>query len=912
MYRWTANGSFTGGAESVLPSTPEWQTVHVPLLLGQIGDKPFMWYRRTINVPQDWTGRRLFVRFEAVRFVSEVYVDGQKVGGHYGGWEPFEVDVTKVCRPGAEHHLLVRVQDMTGVCEQALDYSKRLPGGRIVDQLKDSIMAPIGSQGERVGIWQSTSLVARNEVYVEDVFVKTSVRRKEISAEVTVRNLGSNERTVRCSATVEGGVTFEPVQVTVAGASSKTVTLVQAWPAPRLWCPTDPHLYQFITQLELDGRQVDRQATRFGFREFWVEGPEFVLNGTPMKFLATAGHPRGNLDSELSKQGALDLFRRIREAGCVAMRLHANIWPRDWYEAADEVGLPVVMESALFCWCRAYAMTCDEFWKNYHEHLAAVIRAHRNHPSIVMTSLENEILHCGGEQVVPGTTHRLAEAGRMVKALDPTRPILFDGDNDPEGVADVVNLHYPLNFNKQNLWPDVAYWLETGMEVACNPRCFWNWDRKKPLYMGEFLHIQHFNEAEPYSVLLGDDAFRGHREAMARAKAMAWEMQIEGYRATGLTGMCPWTLLETGPFPSDENPRYLAVKRSYEKNAAFIRQYDSRFYAGEQVDRKVYLYNDTPAKACLQCVWQLARGRQIDDQGQQTFELAPAQSKPFDIRLHMPKVEQETDVTLTLRVQNAEKEVFTRAWMYRVYPRRPLDVPKGLHMLVFGQLPDNLKTMLQNAGVTLTKLDRLDQPPLEGVILVAPHALDADPIGQTGAAGGVDGALGRLCGLGRIGSGVGAEPLHRRDSGQACGPRLHDRLLPLPRREPDARARRQRLPFLAGRSRRSPQDDPQAGGRSLPFTGRFRWAGRLGVLALAGNRQRAWPIPPLPIGRERESWAWNLSPSECWRICWWRPSQRRRPVRGWAWFRTSCPWGSRSRRSMPCGTTSPGISTRPT
>jgi hypothetical protein len=714
------------GAESALPSNAEWQTVRVPLLLGQTGDKPYMWYRRTISVPQEWTGRRLFVRFEAVRFVSEVYVDGQKVGGHYGGWEPFEVEVTKVCRPGSEHQLLVRVQDMTGVCEEKLDYSKRLPGGRIVDQLKNSIMAPIGSQGERVGIWQSTSLVARNEVYVEDVFVKTSVRRKEICAEVTVRNLGSSERTLRCSAAVEGGVTFEPVQVTVAGGDSKTVTLVKAWPAPRLWCPTDPHLYQLITRLELDGRELDRQATRFGFREFWTEGSEFVLNGVPMKFLATAGHPRGNLDSELSKEGALDLFRRIREAGCVAMRLHANIWPREWYEAADEVGLPVIMESALFCWCRAYAMTRDQFWKNYHEHLKAVIRAHRNHPSIVMISLENEILHCGGEQAVPGTTHRLAEAGRMVKALDPTRPILFDGDNDPDGVADVVNLHYPLNFNKQNLWPDVAYWLATGMEVACNPRCFWNWDRKKPLYMGEFLHIQHFNEAEPYSVLLGDDAFRGHREAMARAKGMAWEMQIEGYRATGLSGMCPWTLLESGPFPSDENPRYMAVKRAYQKNAAFIRQYDSRFYAGVQVDRKVYLYNDTPAKARLQCAWQLARGQQVDDQGQQTFDLASAQPKPFDICLHMPKVEQETEVTLTIHVQNGEKEVFTRAWTYRVYPRRPLDVPKGLRMAVFGQLPDNLTTMLQNAGATLTKLDRLDQPPQEGVILVAPHALDGD------------------------------------------------------------------------------------------------------------------------------------------------------------------------------------------
>lgn len=712
------------GAEPVLPSSATWQTTQVPLLENQVDQQPYLWYRRTLRVPQEWTGQRLFLRFEAVRFVSEVYVDGKKVGGHYGGWEPFEVELTGVCRPGHEHQLLVRVQDVTGVCRAEVEPTKKGRGLRLADQLKDAVMAPIGSQSTRVGIWQATSLVARNELYVEDVFVQTSVRRQEIRAEVTVRNLGHEQRTVQCAAVVEGGVSFKPADVTVPGGASKTVTLVQAWPKARLWCPADPHLYQLVTILRAAGRPMDRASTRFGFREFWTDGPEMLLNGVPMKFLATAGHPRGNLDGDLSKQGAIDLFRRIREAGCVAMRLHANVWPRAWYEAADEVGMPVILESALFCWARAYALTQDEFWKNYHQHLAAVIRAHRNHPAIVMISLENEILHCGGEQAVPGTVRRLAEAGRLVKALDPTRPILYDGDDDPEGVADVVNLHYPLDFNKQNLWPNVAYWLNSGMEVACYPRTFWKWDRKKPLYLGEFLHIQHYTVADPYSTLLGDDAYRGHGEAMARAKALAWEMQIEAYRAEGLSGMCPWTLLETGPFPNDENPRYLAVKRAYEKNAAFVRQYDSRFYAGEEVQRTIHLYNDTPAKARLRCEWQWARGPQVDGRGEQTVELGPAGSRCFAVHVRMPQVERETALTLTIRVHNGEKKAFEREWSYRVFPRRPLSVPSGLHVAVFGELPSGLGTMLREAGVTLATMDSLDRPPQEGVVLVAPHALD--------------------------------------------------------------------------------------------------------------------------------------------------------------------------------------------
>lgn len=721
---------------SVLPGDATWQAVQVPSFQSQDSHRPFLWYRRKFTVPGEFAGRHLFLRFEGVRFVSEIAVDGKTVGGHRGGWEPFEIDVTSACSPGREHSLVVRVQDLTGLCDPALSDTEVRRGERLIDQAKDSVRAPVGSQYTRVGIWQSVSLLARDGLYVEDVFVKTSLRRKQISVEVAVRNLGDQPRTANCAVAVESGVAFQPVAVAVPEGASRTVTVTAPWADPRLWRPEDPHLYRLSTQLESNGRVTDCKVTRFGFREFWTDGPRLILNGTPMNFLATAGHPRGDLNGELSKQGAFDLFRRIREAGCVAMRLHANVWPGDWYDAADEAGMPVILESALFCYASAYAMSQDDFWKSYHEHLSAVIRAHRNHPSIVMISLENEILHCGGERCSPECEHRLAEAGRMVKALDPTRPILYDGDDDPEGVADVINLHYPLDFNRQNLWPDVAYWLETGMEVACYPKRFWTWDRKKPLYLGEFLHLQHFNEADPYSVLLGDDAYRGHADAMAQAKALAWEMQTEAYRADGLSGMCPWTLLESGPFPSENNPRYLAVKRAYEKNAAFVRQYDKRFYAGEKVARTISLHNDTPAKARLECLWQLSDPQEVVDQGGESFELEPAAARRFELHLSIPPVQEETRLTFGLRVRQGDKDVFARSWPYRAYPRRPLAVPKGLQLAVLGKLPPNLESSLKGSGAVLTDLPSLAGLPPEGVVLVAPHALDqTGTIGSPRAAG---------------------------------------------------------------------------------------------------------------------------------------------------------------------------------
>lgn len=711
-------------ADSLPDGKVEWHTIQVPSFLSQQDAHPFVWYRRSFNVPGEFKGRHVFLRFGAVRFVSQVHLNGQTVGGHYGGWEPFEIDITQACRIGGRNELLVRVQDVTGVIEQEMDYANQGRGIRFISQATDSVMAPVGSRYTYVDIWQPVSLVARNDVYVEDVFVRTSVRNKEIEAEITVRNLADEVRMVHLTSDVLGaGIALGKADVEVPAGSRVKLTLKRGWNKPRLWAPEDPHLYELITRASAGGAELDVRDTRFGFREFWTDGMHLVLNGTRMKFLATAGHPRGELDGELSKDGAKDFYRRIREAGCVGMRLHANIWPEWWYEAADEVGMPLIMESALFCYSSSYALSKPKFWDNYHDHLEAVIKQKRNHPSIVMYSLENEILHCGGDRVEE-TEHRLAEAGRFVKKLDPTRPIMYDGDADPEGVADVVNLHYPQAFNERNAWPDVGYWLQTGMEVRGWPRKLWRWDKKKPLYFGEFLHIQHYQEADPYSALIGDEAYLDHGLAMAKAKAIAWEMQIEAYRAAEVSGMCPWTLTETGDFPSNDNPRYLAVKRTYQANAAFIREYDTRFYENEEVDRTAYLYNDTLHPAQLTVVWELKKGDATVDQGKKRYDAEPAQKFEFKIRLRMPPAEERTPLTLTLRVSNGKEPAFEESKRYWAFPRHNLAVPAGKRIALFEGNNTVVSALLNAAAAETITVSDLTELPKADILIIGPHALD--------------------------------------------------------------------------------------------------------------------------------------------------------------------------------------------
>ena len=219
---------------------------------------------------------------------------------------------------------------------------------------------------------------------------------------------------------------------------------------------------------------------------------------------------------------------------------------------------------------------------------------------------------------------------------------------------------------------------------------------------------------------------------MGKAKAAAWAMQIEGYRACGVSGMCPWTLRESGAFPSDQNARYLAIKHTYQKNAAFVREYDTRFYERESVDRTVYLYNDTLHAARLTLVWELSKGGVVVDGGRKDFNAQPADRFRFSIRLKMPQANARIPLTLALRVLNGDTPAFEDTKRYWVFPRRKLAVPAGRRIAIFEGTDRALSRALADAGTPAISVSDLAQLPEADVLLIGPHALDGQ---QTQAAG---------------------------------------------------------------------------------------------------------------------------------------------------------------------------------
>ncbi len=683
----------------------QWETVVVPEYLPS--DNLYFWYRCQISVPKLEESQRAILCFDGVKFSADVWIKPTadkstaadiaaftKVFQYVGGSEPFEIDLTPQTKSGGTFDLLVLVRGAEVVSNKPIPRgAENKPGTRPVDNLKDALLWPIGSQGmAKVGIWEPVRLEVRDSVQLDDLFIQTSFRNKTIKIDGTLRNLSDKPITVRLNWTIQD----QPIQnestasasasatpanananataipqlptqtLEIPGAAATAFSVVQPWPNPQLWSIRDPHLYQLIVNAAIDSTAKTLTfRERFGFREFWLHGDLFYLNGTPMHALGTSKHPGSQIQGDMSKDGALAMFQSVRQANCNFMRLHANLWPKHWVETADEIGMPLIIESGLFCYSRAYALTDPQFWTNYNVHVRALQKKLRNHPAFCCLSLENEILHCGALQVYPDCETKLAEAGQGAKAFDSTRPISFDGDMDPKlvpsdsvGVADVVNPHYPMDFRGIRLgaedtnWPECAWWIDNGKKMACYPGAFWKWDRKKPLYFGEFLHIQDMQTVNPYSLVLGDDAYNvSHELAMAKAKAETWSMQIPAYRAAGVTGLCPWVITEPGVAPvvnGIENPRYEAAKNAYEPVIAVMEPTNRYFYDQDAKTLVFWLINDTDVERDLNLTVASSAGfTKIDEAAPdkwttvQTFtavRLKPAQRKRVELNLDTSKM----------------------------------------------------------------------------------------------------------------------------------------------------------------------------------------------------------------------------------------------------------------------------------
>jgi len=360
------------------------------------------WYRRQVDIPETWRGRRIFLTIGGVHRYAKAWVNDTLLGEHIGYLSNFEYDITRHVEPGKKATLAFCVDS-----EQRWDVDC-LTG--CVDII-DAMFVPWG------GIWGHVALEARNEAWLTDLFVRPGIDPP--SCRVSVVPVGKADgAAVRMEVLDAAGeaVATETTLLKGSPKAGRAVEIAARIPRAKLWSPSAPYLYTARLSLVDGPRTIDSIETRFGLREIRIDGPHILLNGSRI-FLHGYGddsvYPE-TVAPPTDKAAYVKRLKLAREYGFNHVRHHSHFLPVEYYEAADEVGMLVSPELPI-AYMDYYRRAKGAALELYKTEWSSAIRRLRNHPSILDWCMGNEFWH--GLPIAP-------QLYRIAKSLDPTRPVI--------------------------------------------------------------------------------------------------------------------------------------------------------------------------------------------------------------------------------------------------------------------------------------------------------------------------------------------------------------------------------------------------------------------------------------------------------------------------------------------------------
>ncbi len=392
---------YTGGrqlaGEIVVPFCPESS-------LSGVGDRDFLnsvWYRRFIDVPGRWNGRRIHLHFGACDYVTTVWLNGDRVGGHEGGYTPFTLELTGLLKGDGRDELVVRATDDTR--------RGGIPRGKQSPRYES-----FGCHYTRTtGIWQTVWLEAVPRTYVERVHVWPDLERGVFTVRLHARGDGPFAGSVTAMAE---GASAARAEFRRRGAGCVWVELTLK--DPRAWSPADPFLYEISVELEGEGG-ADRVRTYAGLRKFHVEGARFYLNNEPI-FLRTV-LDQGFYPDGIYTAPSLGAFGKDVDAslafGFNGARLHQKVFEPAFLHTCDRKGYLVFGEFADWGYDFADPLFAQRMISQWTEALVRDL----SHPCIIGWCPLNETRQAGDSAHGEWTTRRLY---RLTKAVDPSRPVI--------------------------------------------------------------------------------------------------------------------------------------------------------------------------------------------------------------------------------------------------------------------------------------------------------------------------------------------------------------------------------------------------------------------------------------------------------------------------------------------------------
>lgn len=415
----------------------KWNIVQVPGELAMQGyaiehDKPYL-YRKSFSLPADYKGKRVILRFDGVYSHARLWVNGEEVREHHGGFTRWETDVTSFVRPGKKNEIQLEITDRIDDISYAAGYAHH----------------PIG------GILRDVTVFALPETCLFDFAAETHLDTLYHDAVLKISFTGKtsgNAEVVYRLADPSGREISLPQSIFVLKERENDTEI--AVRNPLKWDAEHPNLYTLTVALREEGKEIGRFSRQIGFRDVKIVKDRMLVNGKPVKLRGACRH---DIHPTLGRTTTVELDSldaiRFKQSNMNFVRTSHYPPSEHFLDFCDRFGIYVESETAV-CFVDTYRQknyapgkTQDsaEFAPRYLSQCREMVKSFRSHPSILFWSIGNESVYGKNFQA----------CWDWVKQADTTRPVIFSYPGSVGGkkpIYDILSMHYQDVDGNLNQW----------------------------------------------------------------------------------------------------------------------------------------------------------------------------------------------------------------------------------------------------------------------------------------------------------------------------------------------------------------------------------------------------------------------------------------------------------------------------
>jgi hypothetical protein len=471
--KWEIYTNFSDPIEQLelITTIENWSKTSVPSCWEQTerdkkSDGP-VWYRKRFTVPEQWTGNQVALHFEGVNYYCEVWLNGQKVGSHEGGWNGFQLEISKAISFSDQNQLLVKVYKQ----------GEKYPVRECLAGFFPDVGVIFG------GIWKPVTLQVLSSVTVEDIFIKPNIQEKNVEIEFDIHNHLLKSQTITIQSTLyDPNGLLENTSTKEINIPEETLLKNQSMKVDlknviQFWNPDFPGLYTSETKVLLDGKEIDSKQTRFGIKDLHVKGDRMYLNGQPIYLRGVLhwGWYSESIAPIPTREEIREELTKVKDSGFNLVKHCLYVPTKEYFEIADEMGIFIWQELPLWL-----PDVSSEMYNRVFYQYDRIIREIRNHPSIILWTLGCELDHSVNAEF-------LCELYGMAKRLT-NDAIIRDNSGSGECYGGLLKEY--ADFYDYHFYNDVHFYRDLMNQFAGS------WRENKPWVFGEFCDYDIYRDIE--------------------------------------------------------------------------------------------------------------------------------------------------------------------------------------------------------------------------------------------------------------------------------------------------------------------------------------------------------------------------------------------------------------------------------